>query len=61
MRDPNRIDNFLKELGKVWKEKVPDWRFGQIMFNFFSSIDEDPFFWEEDKFLEKLKNFFKEK
>lgn len=61
MRDPNRIDNFLNELGKVWKDRVPDWRFGQLMFNFLSQIDEDPFFWEEDKFLEKLKNFLKYK
>lgn len=59
MRDPNRIDAFLKKLGNIWKDKVPDWRFGQLMFNFLSQVDEDPFFWEEDKFLEKLENFLK--
>lgn len=57
MRNPNRIDNFLKELGKIWKDRVPDWRFGQLMLNFLGQADEDPFFWEEDKFLEKFKEF----
>ena len=58
MRDPKRIDNFLKELGKIWKDKCPDWRFGQLMFNFLSQVNEEPFFWEEDKFLKKLEEFF---
>ena len=60
MRDPNRIDTFLKELGKIWKEEVPDWRFGQLMFNFLSQTG-DPFYWEEDKFIKRLKEFFKSK
>lgn len=56
MRDLNRIDNFLKEIGKIWKDRVPDWRFGQLMFNFFSK-EGDPFYWEEDAFIEKLKKY----
>ena len=31
MRDPDRIDAFCKELAKIWKSKVPDWRFGQLV------------------------------
>lgn len=32
MRDPNRIDPLLKELGDFWK-KNPDLRLGQIICN----------------------------
>lgn len=27
MRDKTRIKPFLEELGKIWEEEVPDWRF----------------------------------
>ena len=30
MRDPKRIDEILKELGKLWKEH-PDLRLGQLI------------------------------
>ena len=56
MRDPDRIEPFLNEVGKMWKEKVPDWRFGQLIYNMFSECP-DPFFLEEDRFLLKLKDF----
>lgn len=32
MRDPNRIDPFLKTLGDYWK-KYPDLRFNQMIYN----------------------------
>lgn len=57
MRDPNRIDPFLKELGEYWK-KVPDWRFGQLIVNVFGTFDRDPFFPEEDEMLEFFNKFF---
>ena len=38
MRDPNRIEPFLQELGKIWKEECPDWRFGQLIFNVFDKM-----------------------
>lgn len=60
MRDINRIDPFLKRLGKCWK-KVPDWRFGQLMVNVLGSLDQDAFFPEDDKMIEYFENFFKEK
>ena len=56
MRDPNRIANFLYELGAIWEKELPDWRFGQLMFNFISECG-DPFYWEEDVFLEKFKAY----
>ena len=57
MRNKDRIDPFLEELGSVWKTKFPNWRFGQLMFNFLSSLDRDPFFMEEDEFLKRLKEY----
>ncbi len=56
MRDINRIDPFLNEIGELWQEKVPDWRFGQLMYNFFSVLG-DPFYYEEDEFLEAFKAY----
>lgn len=56
MRDSERIIPFLLEIGKLWKEKVPDWRFGQLMYNFFS-VCGDPFYWEDNKFLERFKKY----
>ncbi len=61
MRDPKRIDKFCDELAVIWKEKVPDWRFGQLMSNFQSWLSfkdgTDIFFPEEEKTLELLKEF----
>lgn len=59
MRDANRIYPFLLELGKEW-EKVPDWRFGQLLSNVLCTTDRDIFFMEEDEFLKLFKNYFKE-
>lgn len=56
MRDKNRCEPFCNELAQIWKINFPDWRFGQLMYNFLSTYG-DPFFWEEDKFLENLKDF----
>lgn len=61
-RDINRIDPFLEEVGKVWKEKCPNWRFGQIMSNIqrvMKTHDTDIFYMEEDELLEYMKEFFK--
>ena len=56
MRDPQRIDKLINELGIIWKDKVTDWRFGQLMYNFLSAKG-DPFYWEEDEFLKKFKEY----
>ncbi|KFZ25994.1 MAG: hypothetical protein KQ78_01959 [Candidatus Izimaplasma bacterium HR2] len=55
MRDINRMKLFLEKLEEQWKE-FPDWRFGQLMYNFMSTMG-DPFYWEEEVFLEKLEIF----
>jgi hypothetical protein len=57
MRSKDRIPPFLEKLGTLWAENAQDWRFGQLMYNFMCSYG-DPFFLEEDKFIEELTAFF---
>lgn len=61
MRDPNRIDAFLKKLGEYWKH-VPDWRFGQLIDNIMSYAENDwpekLFFIEDEQFEYYTKEFF---
>ena len=58
MRDPNRLDDFYEKLKKIHKEKVPDWRFGQLILNFQSWYGKDIFYLEESQFMNKLNEFF---
>lgn len=55
MRDPNRIDEFCEVLAKAW-HKVPDWRFGQLVVNL--PYPMDPFFIEDDKMLDLIREYF---
>ena len=57
MRDPNRLDNFYEQMKQIHKENFPDWRFGQFLMNFLSWYGRDPFYLEEDKFIEKLNEY----
>ena len=61
MRESNRLYNFYSELQKIHITFFPDWRFGQLMSNFFgwlvSEKDIDIFFPEEDKMIEYLKEY----
>lgn len=58
MRDPNRLDEFYKELCRIHKQYFPDWRFGQLCSNFFGWLayteKKDFFYPEEDQMLEYL-------
>ena len=61
MRPKERIEPFMLELGTIWKENVPDWRFGQFIENIFLVLEDekiDPFFLEDDEFLEEIKKLF---
>ena len=58
MRDPKRIDKFCRQLASIWK-MVPDWRFGQLIFNAFSEMNMDPFYKEDEDMLEYLENYVK--
>jgi hypothetical protein len=58
MRDPNRIDPFLKAFGEVWKRN-PDMRFGQLFMNL-SRVEggfADTWEWEDDKWLASMETF----
>lgn len=61
IRNPERIDEFTKELNRIWKTYFLDWRFGQLMVNFLSWIQYekkiDPFFPEENKMITYLKEY----
>lgn len=63
MRNPARIEGFLDTLREIWSV-VPDWRFGQLMSNFFGwyvgKTSRDIFFPEDDEMLSALKEFAKE-
>ena len=56
MRNPDRIKPFLSEVERVWN-KVPDWRFGQLMTNWLHGLERDPFYFEDSDLLEELKRF----
>ena len=58
MRDKDRIRPFLNKLGDYW-EKVPDWRFGQLIVNVLGTCNRDPFFYEDDDMMEVFEKFFK--
>lgn len=61
IRNPDRIDEFTKELNRIWKTYYVDWRFGQFMTNFMEYVltkkHIDPFFPEEDVILTYLKEY----
>ena len=60
MRDPKRIDKFCDEFGSIWKDNVPDWRFGQLISNFeywLNGNGIDMFFPEEKEMLRLFKEF----
>lgn len=60
MRDPERIDKFCNEIADIWKNEIPDWRFGQIMSNFecwLKGKGIDIFFPEEKEMLKLFKEF----
>lgn len=59
MRNKDRIRPFLEEIAECW-EKVPDWRFGQLMQNVFAESSTDVFFLEEDEMLKLFRKCFKQ-
>lgn len=56
MRDISRIEPFMNEVASIWKEKFPDWRFGQMMSNFFCAFG-DQFYYEEEELLVAFRAF----
>lgn len=60
MRSRERIEPFLKEIGRIWGEHALDWRFGQFIINVLGACERDPWFYEEDEMLEHFKKYFGE-
>lgn len=62
MREKNRIYPFCDEVANKW-ETVSDWRFGQLMVNFFSYLHSkkiDPFYVEDAQMMEYFSEFMGE-
>lgn len=57
-RNKDRIRPFLEKIAEHW-EKVPDWRFGQLISNVYGAGGRDPFFYEEEDTEELFDKFFK--
>lgn len=57
MRDPNRIFPMMNKMAAIWQEKVPDWRFAQLMMNFLGWLGRDPFYMEDEEFFKKFEEF----
>lgn len=58
MRDPKRIRPFMNKLADIWEKNCPDWRFGQLIENVFSSMPLRTWAIEEDTMLEEFKKYF---
>ena len=61
MRNPNRLYNFYDEMRGIHMKSFPDWRFGQLMSNFFgwlmSEKKKDLFFPEEDEMIKYFREY----
>ena len=64
MRKTERIEPFMDKIKEIWI-KNPDLRFGQLINLIIDKCYEleksDPFFWEEDKWLELIDKKFNSK
>lgn len=56
MRDVKRLNAFYDKLKEIHSKSFPDWRFGQLMYNFIADYG-DPFFLEEDSFIAEMKKY----
>ena len=59
MRNPERLNDFYEKMKELHKKYVPDWRWGQLVYNFICEHG-DPFYWEEEETLERLEEYLKE-
>ena len=61
MRDKNRLYEFYRQVCDIHRDNFPDWRFGQLFYNFSVWVSEkkgiDLFFPEENETLAYLKEF----
>ena len=61
MRDVLRLNGFYHDLREIHKEYFPNWRFGQLMYNFRKWVvkkkKKDPFYIEEEEMLEMFRQY----
>lgn len=61
MRDPKRIKKMCNRLAACW-EKVPDWRFGQLISNvlgdYIAKTGRDIFFPEDEELISFIEGYF---
>ena len=57
MRNENRIFPMMNEMAYLWTENCPDWRFAQLMSNFFSWLGHDPFYIEDGDLMSEFRDF----
>jgi len=61
MRDPKRIDGYMKRLGAVWKD-YPDFRFGQLLMNLLGDVQKevgmDLFYVEDEAFFDAFEKCY---
>lgn len=60
MRDPDRLDRYYAELCKLHKQYCPDWRIAQLFVNFCSWCGVDPFYFEEERFMKLVHDYFED-
>jgi len=58
MRNPSRIPKNWAKIARFHSE-YPDWRMGQFLMNLLNEFKEDPFFLEDDEFIEKVEEVIK--
>lgn len=58
MRDPNRLDIFYGRLKELHKKYIPDWRVGQLMYNFIRDYG-DPYYLEDGEFLAAIEDYIR--
>ena len=56
-RDPQRIDELMSELERIWKEH-PDTRLGQLLISCVDGDADKLFYMEDEALLEKLRERF---
>ena len=57
MRNPNRVWDTMNYIADRWHDDCPDWRFMQLMSNFIAWLGYDPFYMEDEDFLQKFYEF----
>jgi len=55
MRDPKRINPILQKFEKIWNQ-YPDQRFGQLVYNLFTTDNKNMFYVEDTDFESTLDN-----